>query len=126
MAHRTLEQQLEALREQLAAAAQAVVDDWQQDEEGYDEEYGEGGVCDAVAQELAGVIADAVDDVDFEEGGWEGDDHAWLLVRRGAELYAVDIPPGVYETGAGYRWRKREDAVVEPDDVIIEAVERVD
>jgi hypothetical protein len=119
-----LEKKLEALRSQLAQAAQAVVDEWEQDEEGMDEELGGGGVCDRVSEAMQGVVADQLEGVEFTEGGQPGDDHAYFIVYDEDEAFAVDIPPSVYETGGGYSWKKRQDAQIEPSDVVFSEVER--
>jgi predicted nucleotidyltransferase/8-oxo-dGTP pyrophosphatase MutT (NUDIX family) len=104
-----------ALRPGLAAAANEVIDGWEQDEDGVDPTYGSGGVCDAVAQAMAGVLVDHGYDV--ADGGQDGDDHAYLLVHDLKCAFVVDIDPSVYETGGGYSWKKREGAHVEVADV---------
>lgn len=104
--HGPLYHALMNLRPYLAHAAQHVYDTWDPDPDGVDDEYGEGGICDAVVQELWGVLAHHLPDVDVEEGGHDGDDHAWLIVSHGVERYGVDIPPQYYEHGGGYRWHK--------------------
>lgn len=97
-----LRERLEALRGAMAAAAQAVYDEWDQDENGLDEELGAGGICD----QIAGAISSLIDD-DTIDGGHDGDDHAFLIVTDWeTEAYLVDIHPGHYETGGGYSWRK--------------------
>lgn len=110
---------LKAIRPGLARAAQKVYDDWEQDCEGIDECYGAGGICDDVAEALAGVIAMAFSDVHLYQGGQEGDDHAWTLVRRGQEGYGVDISTGVYESGSGYCWKKKPGIRFKPEDIEI-------
>jgi hypothetical protein len=111
------------LRPELAAAAQAVVDEWVQDE---DDDLGGGGVCDLVAGAMSAVVAGSLEDVEIVEGGHEGDDHAWLIVVDPNEAVGVDISPDVYETGGGYSWRKREDAMIGPEDVAVWALNRRD
>lgn len=118
----SLETQLLALRPALAQAAQEVYDEWRPDEEEGDAELGFGGICDQVANAMSGVITSQIPDAEIEDGGWEGDDHAYLIVNRGAERYAVDIPPGVYERGGGYSWTKIESVTIEADDVIVEKI----
>lgn len=110
---------LEALRPQLAATVQQVLDQWQPDSEGFDELFGYGGACDEVARAMGCVIADAINGIELSDGGFDGDDHAYLVVSRGTQRVTVDIPPGVYEQGSGYNWRKIEGARVEPGDVVI-------
>jgi hypothetical protein len=116
---------IEALRSSLAKAAQEVVDSWEQDEDGMDDEFGGGGVCDAVSQAMSSVLAE-IPDIELMDGGQDGDDHAFVIVYDEKDAYAVDVPPGVYETGGGYSWKKIEGAVVGPDDVVITEVRRSD
>lgn len=121
---RRLFRQLDQLRPELAAAAQGVLDQWEQDEEGWDEEFGAGGACDAVAAAMQGALARA--GVDTVEGGHDGDDHAFLIAYSESEAYGVDVPPDVYEIGGGYVWRKRPGVTVSEDDVEIWEVRRSD
>lgn len=109
---------LMALRPQMAQKAQAIYDAWEQNEEGLDEELGGGGICDQIAQELADVIISNTS-FDIRDGGAEGDDHAWLIVRTPEGLYSIDIHPSVYETGSGYSWKKIPDVQFSPEDVEI-------
>jgi hypothetical protein len=113
------------LRDKLVDAAQSVLDEWQQDEEGFDEEYGTGGPCEFIAGAIGDVLAAEIEDIEFEEGGQDGDDHAFLVVSAPFDTkeYVVDIPPGVYESGGGYRWRKHADVVLDEDDIVIEPLE---
>jgi len=101
---------LEGLRPAIARAAQQVVDEWPVES---------GGVCDIIAETMSGLILDAVD-CNVRTGGHPGDDHAWLIVGTGRTGFRVDIPPGVYETGGGYTWKRIEEARIRPEDVIIE------
>lgn len=107
---------LETLRPQLAAAAQAIYDAWQPDEEN-----SEGGICDEIADAMAGVIADNID-CRIDDGGHEGDDHAFLIVTLAKYRYWVDIPAYVYETGGGYKWQKIPDVLITPQDIVIEPI----
>jgi hypothetical protein len=115
---RQLLNQLKALRSQMAVAAQGVYDEWTQDEEGFDEAFGGGGICDAIVRELSDIIASNID-CELDDGGWDGDDHAFLIVSRGSERYWVDIPARVYEQGGGHNWRKIEGVQISPNDVVI-------
>lgn len=116
---------LKALRPEMAAAAQGVLDSWEQDDEGFDEDLGHGGACDRVSEALSDVVG-SLDGVQVEEGGHEGDDHAWLIAYDDSEAVGVDIPPGVYETGSGYSWRKRKGVRVGPEDVVLWEIDRSD
>lgn len=114
-----LQNELLALRPRLAAAAQKVYDDWEQDEDGMDEMLGSGGICSEIAVAFQGVIERQALDTQYFEGGQEGDDHGFLVVQRDDEAYGVDIPPGVYESGGGYNWRKKVGVVIRPDHVVV-------
>lgn len=114
-----LRRELEALRPEMAKAFQKVYDEWTQDEEGIDEELGTGGICDLVSEAIGSALSEHLGDVSFFCGGAEGDDHAWMIVQRAKEAYGVDISPGVYESGGGYRWKKREGIVLGPADIEI-------
>ena len=117
----TLLDELLAVREQMAAAAQQVYDEWEQDEEGLDEQFGGGGICDEIQSAMSGVIAQNIE-CELDDGGWEGDDHANLIASRGNEKYLVDIPARVYESGGGMNWRKTPDVLISADDVIIVSI----
>lgn len=117
---------IKKLRPQLARAAQGAIDAWDQDDEGLDDELGEGGVCDQVAANLGLVIMEACPDVTIAEGGHDGDEHAWVIAYDDTDAVGVDVPPGVYETGGGYRWKKIKGAVVRPSDVEVWKLNRRD
>jgi hypothetical protein len=117
----SLVRELFAVRDQIVAAAQKVYDDWTQDEEGFDEQFGGGGICDEIQRAISDVISSNID-CELEDGGWEGDDHANLIVSRDNERYLVDIPAQTYESGGGMRWHKLQDIVITPNDVIIAAI----
>ena len=114
----SLTQELFEIRGQLAAAAHKIYDGWSPDSSGLDDEFGGGGICDAVQRAMADVISSQID-CDLEDGGWEGDDHANLIVSRGGEECLVDIPAQIYETGGGMSWQKLPDVLIDAHDVII-------
>ena len=120
-----LHEQLEGLRQDLADAAQGVYDSWDQtDEQDGDPYIGFGGICDPIAAAMAGVIGAAIDNADVRDGGHDGDDHAYLQVHNGTdEIYMVDIPFNVYETGSMLRYEKRPDVRIAATDVIIEPLD---
>jgi len=101
------------LRSKLAAAAQAVYDDWLPEPDNF------GGICDAVADALRGVICERLPNATVEDGGHDGDDHAWLIVTINNERFSVDIPSHVYETGGGYNWKKIPDVKFSLEDVLV-------
>lgn len=113
---------LEALRSQLAEAAQQVYDEWEQDENGECEWRGTGGICDDIADGLGDVLTKHR--IDWVPAGSEGADHAWVVAYDDAHAYDVDIPPYVYERGGGYCWRKIPDVTIGKDDVLINPMDR--
>lgn len=122
---RQLGAELERLRPELAVAAQRIVDEWEQDEEGMDPELGGGGICDRVAYAMLETLYERLDGIEADLGAPEGHDHEWVVVTDGRQAFIVDIPAGVYETGGGYSWRKVEGARVSPSDIIIEPIDQV-
>ncbi len=102
-----LKAQIQSHIPQLLAAAQKVYDNWDQDEGGWDEELGEGGICDLISSAFQGVLC-AIPDVNIRSGGHDGDEHAYTVIYNATEAYEVDIPPCVYEFGGGLCWTKRE------------------
>lgn len=101
----------------LTAAAQEVYDNWIQDAEGLDPELGTGGICDRISNALSSVLAGA--HLESEEAGQEGDDHSFLLVKTKGESFFLDLPSYLYETGGGYRWKKRPNVRFSPQDFVI-------
>ena len=122
----SLLQKLNDLRSDLAQAVQLVVDEWELNEDGFSDDLGSGGVCDLVSEAMSGVIYDKIDSVEILDGGHDGDDHAWIIVVSSTEAVGVNIPPGVYETGGGYSWKKIENITVEPSDISLWEINRKD
>jgi hypothetical protein len=114
-----LNQFLNNLRPKFASAAQVILDEWIQDENGYDELYGYGGACDDIAIALSTVISDNILGVEIEDGGQDGDDHVYITVNDENETYIIDIPHHLYEIGAGYTWKKRNGVKINPSDILI-------
>ena len=111
---------LNQLKAQIVEECQVVLDYWQQDEDGYDHEFGYGGACDAIAETIQSVVVENCDDAEVFDGGQPGDNHAWVrvLFDDGSE-YGIDIPAHIYEHGSGYVWTKIEGVVLEPEHVDI-------
>ncbi|MCE6958813.1 hypothetical protein LAZ40_07090 [Cereibacter sphaeroides] len=111
------------LRAALAASAQTVLDGWQQDEQGWDEELGQGGACQDVANAMQEVLAaNGIEDclalfTEFDGG------HVFLVVNLSDGVFTLDIAPSTYESGAGYVWRKREGVVLGPGDIHLSRIE---
>lgn len=116
---------LNELRPAMAAAAQAIYDAWdpEYDEFG-DAEVGGGGICDQIAQAIGEILTDA--NIDYTEGGHEGDDHAYLIAYDDQNSYLVDIPYSHYESGGGMSWTRHPDVTFTPDMIEIHETHRPD
>jgi hypothetical protein len=86
-----------------------VYDEWDPEDIG-----GAGGICDEIAQEIAGVIANRLGDVEIVDGGHDGDDHAWNIVYDDHDAYGVDIHPSVYDKAADTTGRKSQKSLYAP------------
>jgi hypothetical protein len=121
---------LRALTAQLASAAQGIYDSWDQDGDGVDEEYGEGGICDDVADAMIGVIIHAIPDANCQTHYDDSVGHTSVMVARPdpdddttGQGATVDISPYVYETGAFYHWKKKPNVTISPQMVAIYPLE---
>lgn len=110
---------IEKLKPELTKAAQRKYDRWQQDESGYDEEVGYGGICQDIAEEMANILNQhGIDSTTVDSQG-VGDQHVWVVSKTQEGIYSVDIPPYVYETGGGFNWTKKPDIEIDPSDIVI-------
>lgn len=119
---RRIPPQIAEVLPKLVELAQRTYDAWDQDENGVDDELGEGGICHLIAEE----IADELNGRGLEAAtinAQVGENHVWAVVRidsgKDAGVWSIDIPPGVYERGGGYTWRKLPDVSFEIDDINI-------
>lgn len=112
------------LAPQLAAAAQGVYDQWEQDEEGNDEIYGAGGICDDIADAMCEVISNNTSFGTFSLYN-EHDYHTSIYVYDSniKECYNVDISPYNYEIGAAYTWKKIPNVTFSPGMISITYVD---
>jgi hypothetical protein len=118
-----LQPKIEALRPAFCQAAQAVYDAWDQDKNGVDWRYGEGGICDAISESMSAVIQDAIDGpIWSREGSQEGSDHSFLVVTTLREGCFLNIPHWIYETGGGYVWKKKKGVIFREKHVEIDSI----
>ena len=108
------------LRPTLCGRAQAVYDEW--DEE--DEEYGGGGICHLIAEEFVHTLSEHEIE-SFTMLQSSGAHHVFVIAynEETEEACVVDINPYVYEEGAGYSWSKIPDVVFTPKDVQIDPID---
>lgn len=106
------------LKNELIQAAQKVYDEWEQNEEGYCDYLGYGGICQDIAEAMANVLS---------ENGIEcstvsqqiGEQHVYVIAKIEDGVYEVDISPYTYESGGGYCWKKIPNVVFDQSDIII-------
>lgn len=106
--------QIYDLRPVIAKAVQKIYDEWVDDDSG--------GICDEIASEIGNILAYNIPDVEIREYGHDGDDHAAVIVSKDGEEYLVDVPAYVYERGGGYSWKKVNDVIFIPDNILISAI----
>ena len=103
--HMTTENNLLNLKNELANAAQKIYDDWEQDEDGYCEILGEGGICQDIADAMGNVLLNnGIECATVSQH--TGEQHVYVVAKIDDGVYNVDIPPHLYETGGGYCWKK--------------------
>ncbi len=115
----SFQDKLNAIKPQLALAAQKEYDAWDaSDELNGDGEVGFGGICHLIADVMCDVIHSNIPEAYATTMSHDmGEVHVsvvtWDETEEGAisdngylEIYHVDIPPGNYETGGGYTWKK--------------------
>lgn len=112
---------LNSARGRFIEAAQKVYNEWDQNEEGEDDFYGAGGICDDIADK----ICDVINDLGFGsfthnvQSGNMNHTSAFAYDTDNKILYEIDIHPYNYETGGGYNWKKIPDVIFKPDMVEI-------
>lgn len=110
-----------AMLPQLLKAAQAVYDQWAQDDDGYDDEYGGGGICHDIADAMVGVLTErSIDAMTFSQA--IGDVHVYVIAKFAEGVYELNIPPYIYERGSGYSWTKLPNVVFKENDVIVNRI----
>lgn len=107
----------------LAEAAQTEYEAWEQDENGWDEELGEGGICHLIADRMVDVLSNAGFDAVPTHSEGVGENHVWVTARAEDGVIMIDIPPSRYEVGSGFCWRKRPNIRLSADDVFISVVD---
>lgn len=108
-----------AMLPQILEAAQRIYDDWSQDDAGYDEVFGHGGICQDIAAVVADVLVSAGVDAKTLDTNGMGDPHVWVAGNFAEGIFEIDIHPEVYEVGGGYVWTKIPDVIFAESDVTI-------
>lgn len=106
----------------LAGAAMKIYGEWLQDENGFDEELGQGGICHLVADAMVEVLSAAGVTNVTSCHAQVGENHVFVVAGLADGVYAIDIRPEVYEIGRGYVWRKRQGIEIMPEDVELQRI----
>lgn len=110
------------VKKELASAAQKEYDAWEQDENGYNEELGTGGICHLIADELINVLnKHGIWDVTTVSSSYE--QHVYLVGKFKEGVYLIDIHWSVYEQGGGFSWKKLPDIVFDESDITIRGLD---
>lgn len=111
---------LVSIKTDIAKAAQNVYNQWEQDEEGVDEMYGSGGICDDIADAMCNAVQNKTKYNCFHlYNEYECHTSIYVYDTLNKKIYNVDIPPHVYEKGYGYNWKKIKDVTFSLNDVKI-------
>lgn len=116
-------QDIHAIGSALANAAQTEYDAWEQDENGWNEELGEGGICHLIADQMVGVLNESGIDATSTHSEGIGENHVWVTARTSDGVVTIDIPPSEYEIGSGYSWRKRPGIQFSPQSLLISVID---
>ncbi len=115
--------ELKSLLPGLAVVAQQVYDEWEQDDEGESFEYGVGGICQDIAEAMAGLLSEhGIEAVTVDNQGM-GEQHVWVVAKLSDGVYTVDIEPHTYETGGGYCWKKRPGVTFGPEHIYVSRID---
>ena len=110
-----------SLKSKLAHSAQEVYDEWEQDENGYCDILGEGGICQDIADAMADVLSNnGIECSTVSQSS--GEQHVYVVARTEDGVYRVDIPPYLYETGGGYNWKKIPDVEFDERYIVIDGL----
>jgi hypothetical protein len=136
------------MRADLAKIAQETYDEWEQDEEGWSDSFGEigvGGICHIIAERITRYLYDAGYGSNF--GSCSVSDpyvqHVYVVAWRGYknegadldeefedeedsllyDIYSIDIPYWTYEEGGGFTWKKIPDIKFGENDIEISLIE---
>jgi len=114
-------EQIEIIKKIFVEESQPIYNSWNQDQ-GYDNIFGEGGICDTIAETVVEVLLS----IGYETGIISKHSpipHSWVWVEIGEKKYEFDIPYSIYESyisdNCNYpKFQKIDNILFEPSDVI--------
>ena len=92
----------DVILQKMAAAAQKIYDDWDQNPE--TDELNGGGICHLIADDLAGILCRVGIEASTVSSNFE--QHVYVVAKFREGVYQIDIPYHTYEQGGGYTWKK--------------------
>ena len=112
--------EVEAIKGELAAAAQEVYDNWTQDVDGMDDELGSGGICDGIADGMIDVlIRHGIHNVQTQYN----EPHTYVIGRFREGIFTIDVPYSTYESGYLYTWKKKPEVRFDPSFIDIQLLD---
>lgn len=70
------------------------------------------------------VIDDVLDNVEASTMSSTFEQHVFVVALDDDDAVIVDIPPGVYETGGGFCWKKIPGVEFTPEDIVLYPTDR--
>lgn len=114
---------LKSISSEIANVAQKIYDEWQQDEEGNDEEYGGGGIC----HDIADAIVEVLSNHNIEAHSVSqtiGEVHVYTVAKFQEGVYSIDIPPSIYESGYAYTWKKKPNIKFDSSHIAVDLIDK--
>ena len=109
---------LNLIKSKIAQCGQKIYDEWCQNEEGFDELVGYGGICHLIADEIVNLLHE--NDIDCTTMSSSFEVHVFVIAKLDEGVFKVDIPYYLYENGGGYNWTKMKNIVFQEDFVVVE------
>ena len=108
------------LKSELALSAQKVYDRWEQNEEGYCDSWGYGGICGDIADAMCDVLFKY--DIECTTVSSSHEVHVYVVAKTDDGIYYIDIPYREYETGGGYCWKKIPNVEFDENCVVVDRI----
>lgn len=101
----------------MVKSAQKEYDGWALNSDGYDEEVGSGGICHLIADSMGSVLNSI--GIEYSPVCATDEQHVYIVAKFSEGVYTIDIPYSIYETGAGYNWKKKPDIKFDTNHIVI-------
>lgn len=85
------------LRKELIKEAQYIYDEWNQNSEGFDDHFGEGGICTFIAEGWQKILRKHGIKSKMGSTPWDQGDHQFLIVKIADGWVKLDLPFNKYE-----------------------------